>query len=99
MGAQLGDEVVYAEKGDLVFKPRAQWHTFWNAGDGPCRVLEIISPGGFEHLFEEMAEEPEAMAGETTSALDLDARYGIEADYDSVERLCEEHGLAFPMEE
>ena len=46
-----------------------------------------------------MAEEPEAMAGETTSALDLDARYGIEADYDSVERLCEEHGLAFPMEE
>jgi mannose-6-phosphate isomerase-like protein (cupin superfamily) len=43
-GAQLGDEVVYAEEGDLVFKPRKQWHTFWNAGDGPCRVLEIISP-------------------------------------------------------
>jgi mannose-6-phosphate isomerase-like protein (cupin superfamily) len=102
MGAQLGDEVVYAEKGDLVFKPRNQWHTFWNAGDEPCRILEIISPGGFEHLFKEIAEEPEAMAGETTSttsALDLDARYGIEADYDSVERLCEEHGLAFPMEE
>jgi mannose-6-phosphate isomerase-like protein (cupin superfamily) len=99
MGAQLGDEVVYAEKGDLVFKPRNQWHTFWNAGDEPCRILEIISPGGFEHLFKEIAEEPEATAGETTSALDLDARYGIEADYDSVERLCEEHGLAFPMEE
>jgi mannose-6-phosphate isomerase-like protein (cupin superfamily) len=46
MGAQLGDEVVYAEEGTLVFKPRGQWHTFWNAGDGPCRILEIISPGG-----------------------------------------------------
>jgi mannose-6-phosphate isomerase-like protein (cupin superfamily) len=46
MGAQLGDEVVYAEKGDLVFKPRNQWHTFWNAGDEPCRILEIISPEG-----------------------------------------------------
>ena len=34
MGALLGDEVVYAEPGDLVFKPREQWHTFWNAGDG-----------------------------------------------------------------
>ncbi|MDQ3286529.1 MAG: cupin domain-containing protein [Actinomycetota bacterium] len=99
MGAQLGDEVVYAEKGDLVFKPRHQWHTFWNAGDEPCRILEIVSPGGFEHLFKEIAEEPEAMAAETTSALDLDARYGLEADYESVERLCEEHGLAFPMEE
>jgi mannose-6-phosphate isomerase-like protein (cupin superfamily) len=96
MGARLGDEVVYAEKGDLVFKPRDQWHTFWNAGDGPCRILEIISPGGFEHLFEEVGEDPEAMTGETASA--LDARYGLEVDYDSVERLCEEHGLAFPAE-
>jgi mannose-6-phosphate isomerase-like protein (cupin superfamily) len=51
MGAQLGDDVVFADAGDLVFKPRGQWHTFWNAGDGPCRILEIISPGGFEHFF------------------------------------------------
>ena len=97
MGAQLGDEVVHAERGDLVFKPRAQWHTFWNAGDGPCRILEIISPGGFEYLFKEMADDPEAMAGETASA--LDARYGLEVDYESMERLCEEHGLDFPVEE
>jgi hypothetical protein len=82
--------------GNLVFKPCDQWHTFWNAGDGPCRILEIISPGGFEHVFKEMAEDPETMTGEAASA--LDARYGIEADYDSVERLCEEHGLNFPVE-
>jgi len=56
MGAQLGDDVVIAEPGDLVFKPRHQWHTFWNAGDGPCRILEIISPAGFEHFFEEVGE-------------------------------------------
>jgi mannose-6-phosphate isomerase-like protein (cupin superfamily) len=97
MGALLGDEVVYAEKGDLVFKPRNQWHTFWNAGDGPLRILEIISPGGFEHVFDEMADDPESMTGE--AGLALDARYGIETDYESVERLCEEHGLAFPVEE
>ena len=48
MGALLGDEVVTAGPGDLVFKPRGQWHTFWNAGDEPCRILEIISPAGFE---------------------------------------------------
>ena len=56
MGAQLGDEVVYAETGDLVFKPRDQWHTFWNAGDEPCRILEIISPAGFERYFEELVD-------------------------------------------
>ena len=96
MGAQIGDAIVYAESGDLVFKPRDQWHTFWNAGDVPCRVLEIISPGGFEHMFEEMAEDPEAMAGESAAA--LDARYGIEVDYESVGRLCKEHRLVFPTD-
>ena len=55
LGALLGDEVVYAEVGELAFKPRDQWHTFWNAGDTPCRILEIISPGGFEHYFDEIA--------------------------------------------
>ena len=55
MGALLGADVVYADVGDFVFKPRDQWHTFWNAGDAPCRILEIISPGGFEHFFEELA--------------------------------------------
>jgi quercetin dioxygenase-like cupin family protein len=94
MGAQLGDQVVFAEKGTLVFKPRDQWHTFWNASDGPCRILEIISPGGFERLFEEAAEPREAAAGETP----LDTRYGIEFDPESVERLCEEHDLVFPSE-
>src|SRR5437764_2106071 len=33
VGAQLGDEVVYAEAGDLLFKPRDEWHACWNAGD------------------------------------------------------------------
>jgi mannose-6-phosphate isomerase-like protein (cupin superfamily) len=92
MGAQLGDEVVYAEEGDLVFKPRDQWHSFWNAGDTPCRILEIISPGGFERFFEEAAEGREATGKETS----LEARFGIEFDFESVERLCNEHGLTIP---
>lgn len=43
VGALLGDEVVYGEAGDLIFKPRGQWHTFWNAGDEKARILEIIT--------------------------------------------------------
>ena len=53
VGALLGDEVVYGGPGDLIFKPRGQWHTFWNAGDDAARLLEIISPAGFERYFEE----------------------------------------------
>jgi mannose-6-phosphate isomerase-like protein (cupin superfamily) len=101
MGALLGDDVVYAGPGDLVFKPRNQWHTFWNAGDEPCRILEIISPAGFEHFFAEVAAQMEAAASgnpaESAEASALDTRYGVEFDYGSVPRLCAEHGLSFPM--
>jgi mannose-6-phosphate isomerase-like protein (cupin superfamily) len=51
VGALLGDEVVIGGPGDLIFKPRNQWHTFWNAGDQPARLLEIISPAGFETIL------------------------------------------------
>ena len=96
MGADLGGEVVYGDPGDLVFKPRGQWHTFWNAGDEPCRILEIISPGGFERYFEELVDlrarpTPEAVA-------EIAARYGLEFDMASVPVLCERHGLRFPVE-
>jgi mannose-6-phosphate isomerase-like protein (cupin superfamily) len=46
IGADLGGEIVFGDRGDLIFKPRNQWHTFWNAGDEPARILEIISPAG-----------------------------------------------------
>src|SRR3982075_1542989 len=56
VGADLGGEIVYGEVGDLIFKPRGQWHTFWNAGDSPARILEIISPAGFEKFFDKVTE-------------------------------------------
>ena len=56
VGALLGDDVVIGKPGDLIFKPRDQWHTFWNAGDEPARILEIISPAGFERFFAELVD-------------------------------------------
>ncbi len=98
MGAQLGDDVVYAEPGDLAFKPRDQWHTFWNAGDEPCRILEIISPGGFEHFFDELGSIMDSGAEDAPAQLgELGARYGIEFQPESLPRLCEEHGLEHPL--
>ena len=83
MGALLGDDVVEAGPGDLVFKPRNQWHTFWNAGDEPCRILELIAPAGFERFFDELVD-----AGGPPSPELLD-RYGLEMDLASVPALCE----------
>jgi mannose-6-phosphate isomerase-like protein (cupin superfamily) len=93
MGALLGDDVVEAGPGDLVFKPRNQWHTFWNAGDEPCRILEIISPAGFERFFEELSDLGGALKAAPEQLADLNARYGLEMQPESVPELLERFGL------
>jgi mannose-6-phosphate isomerase-like protein (cupin superfamily) len=92
-GFQLAGDVVYAEPGDLVYKPRAVWHTFWNATDRPARLLEIISPAGFEQLFVELSALLETSPTDAEAALALGVKYGIESDPEATARVVAEHGL------
>jgi quercetin dioxygenase-like cupin family protein len=92
-GFQLADDVVHAEPGDLVYKPREVWHTFWNATDEPARILEIISPAGFEGLFVELAALMDSDPGDVEAVAALGARYGIDADPAATARIVAEHGL------
>jgi mannose-6-phosphate isomerase-like protein (cupin superfamily) len=93
MGALLGDEVVEAGPGDLVFKPRNQWHTFWNAGDEPCRILEIISPAGFERFFQELVDLGGITEATPEQFADLTQRYGLEVQPETIPDLLERFGL------
>jgi quercetin dioxygenase-like cupin family protein len=100
VGALLGDEVLVAEPGDLVWKPRNQWHTFWNAGDEPARILEIIAPAGFERFFEELSDMGGALQADPQKVAELSARYGLEMQPDSVPGLLERFDLVMgePLE-
>ena len=80
LGALLGDEVVTAGPGTWVLKPRDQWHTFWNAGDTPCEIIEIISPAGFENFFRELAEVFAGGGPDLAPLGELCGRYGVEMD-------------------
>ena len=93
MGGLLGDDVVEAGPGDLVFKPRNQWHTFWNAGDEPCRILELISPAGFEKFFQELSDLGGVMTAGPEAVAELSERYGLEMRPDTVPELLERFGL------
>jgi mannose-6-phosphate isomerase-like protein (cupin superfamily) len=96
VGALLGDEVVYADVGDLIFKPRGQWHSFWNAGDEPARILEIISPAGFEKYFEELVDMRNAGTPAPDAVRELTERYGLEMNFASVPELVDRFGLRAP---
>jgi quercetin dioxygenase-like cupin family protein len=92
VGAQLGEQEVFGEAGYLIFKPRHQWHTFWNAGDQPARILEIISPAGMEELFRLIGAHD---ALDPATLMEFAARYGVEIDFDRTGAIVDKHGLVF----
>jgi mannose-6-phosphate isomerase-like protein (cupin superfamily) len=93
VGALLGDEVLEGGPGDLIVKPRNQWHTFWNAGDTTARILEIISPGGFEKYFEEVAELVASSGFDPAQMGEISQRYGLQVRPETVPDLLERFQL------
>lgn len=99
VGFQLGDEVRYARPGELVVKPRGQWHAFWNRTAEPAKVLELIAPGGFERYFREIAPllPPNRPQPDLEALGAVVARYGLEMDFDSIAIISAREGLPCPI--
>ncbi len=95
IGALLGGRLVHGEPGDLIYKPRGEWHTFWNAGDTDASLLEIISPAGFERYFDELLTLFRNGEPDPSRIGPIADRYGLELDPSSIPALCREHGLTF----
>jgi mannose-6-phosphate isomerase-like protein (cupin superfamily) len=62
---KLGDRIMSAPAGAVMFVPRGTAHTFQNVGTGPGVLLVGVTPGGFEKSFEER----QGADGETLRAL------------------------------
>jgi quercetin dioxygenase-like cupin family protein len=76
----VGGEIVVAPVGSYVLKPRNVPHALYNAGTGPVRVLEILTPGGFESYFDEYEELVSRTLDEEEhrrARAELGGRYGV----------------------
>jgi quercetin dioxygenase-like cupin family protein len=93
VGAVLGDDEMVAEPGDLVVKPRNQWHTYWNAGNEPAAVLDLVSPAGLEQFFRRLDALTEPPTPEQLVA--IAAPYACDTDFEGTQRIVERHGLRF----
>lgn len=51
---EVGDETIHARAGDFAFGPRGIPHRY-TVGSNGCRMLFIMTPGGFENLVREMS--------------------------------------------
>ncbi len=86
----IGEQVFTAKPGDWICKPRGIPHTFWNGSPNPARIIEIISPAGFESYFREMA----AAVQNREQMARIREKYGLISDMASVPALCREYHLS-----
>lgn len=94
LGVRIGPEELSAKQGCLVVKPPYVTHALWNVTMDPVRVLEVISPAGFEQYFRELAE-IHASSGfrDPRPVADLQDRYGLSASPEWIPQLKATHGL------
>ena len=81
--------------GGYIVKPRGELHSMWNAGTEPARMIEIITPAGFEKYFIELAEAT-AAAGrrpDPSVTAPIAERFGLSFDFTEVPDLVARHGL------
>ena len=92
-GAYVNGTELSVRRGEFLSKPRGQWHTFWNAGESPARLLEIISPAGLEKLFRLLDTSPELY--EPESLIPLADSYGARVDFEGTLPIVQRHQLRF----
>ena len=83
-GLGLGDEMLELGPGGYAFVPRGTVHALTNVGNGPGRLLLLVTPGGLrEKYFDELGGArgvPQALGGPDDSerAAAIAAKYGTE---------------------
>ena len=97
IGVMIGDEEFTAGSGAYVVKPRGLPHTFWNPGTKRARILEIISPAGFEKYFDELAEilaaTPPGESPDFGKIMEIAGRHGMTFHMDRLPEIMERHGV------
>jgi hypothetical protein len=83
--------------GGYIAKPRGEIHAMWNAGAVPARIIEVISPAGFERFFRDIADLAASGAMEAGDFIAVADGYGLEfAEPEWQADVIERYGLTPP---
>lgn len=75
---RCGEQTFMATKGSLAILPRGIPHEFRNIGTTPGRILETITPAGFEKYFEELNQLPTDVQTDKAQIVTIARKYGLE---------------------
>jgi quercetin dioxygenase-like cupin family protein len=77
IGFRSNDREVVLGPGGYIVKPRGEIHAMWNAGSVPARMIEVISPAGFENFFRELTDLTAVGAPDPAALAVLSERYHL----------------------
>ena len=77
IGFRSNEQEVVLEPGGYIIKPRGQVHAMWNAGATRARMIEVITPAGFERFFHEFADMTDGGPPDFADVAELAARYQL----------------------
>jgi quercetin dioxygenase-like cupin family protein len=77
IGFRSEDDEVVLGAGGYIIKPRAQVHAMWNAGQTPARMIEVITPAGFERFFRDLVDITSQRRPQPEEIAVLGDRYGL----------------------
>jgi len=77
IGFRSNDREVVLGPGGYIIKPRGEVHAMWNAGSTPARMIEVISPAGFEGFFRELSDMTAVGAPDPAAIAALGERYQL----------------------
>ena len=77
IGFRSNDQEAVLGAGGYIVKPRGEVHAMWNAGSTPARMLEIITPPGFEGFFRELCDMTDAGPPDFEAVGELVGRYQL----------------------
>ena len=77
IGFRSEDQEVVLGAGGYIIKPRGEVHAMWNAGSTPARMIEVISPAGFERFFRDFVEMSDLGPPPRDEIRRLGDRYGL----------------------
>ena len=77
IGFRSEDQEVVLAAGGYIIKPHGEVHAMWNAGRTPARMIEVITPAGFEDFFRDFADITDTRRPSMDEIAELGDRYGL----------------------
>jgi quercetin dioxygenase-like cupin family protein len=97
IGFRSNDQEVVLGPGGYIVKPRNEVHAMWNAGPTPARMIEVITPAGFEDFFRSLTDLTAGGPPDPLAVVALAERYDLPfAEPEWLADVIERYGLTPP---